>query len=74
MTKWFSRLVRHQVVITVTGGTTYRGMVLHGDKHGVTLSQVEVLPVDGEPVEVAGHCVFLREQITEPIQVPGGVR
>lgn len=72
MTKWFSRCMRRQVVITTTGGTTYRGYIVEGDRHAVVLSQVELLPVDGEPVEMSGVCVVLREQIAEPIQLPGG--
>ncbi len=70
--KWYSRLERKQVVITTKGGTTYRGYIADGDRHSMLMSQVELLPTEGEPVEMKGNVVVLREQITEPIQIPGG--
>lgn len=69
---WYRRLERKQVVITTKGGTTYRGYIADGDRHSVLLTQVELLPTEGEPVEMQGVCVVLKDQITEPIQIPGG--
>lgn len=69
---WYRRLERKQVVITTTGGTTYRGYIADGDRHSILLTQVELLPTEGEPVDMKGVSVILKEQIAEPIQIPGG--
>ena len=69
----FRCLEHRQVVITTTGGTTYRGSVLNGGHHALELTQVEMLKDDGDVVEMQGHCVVPHDIIVEPIQVPGGI-
>lgn len=69
---WYRRLERKQVVITTKGGTTYRGYIVDGDRHTVLLTQVELLSSAGDPVDMKGVAVVLKDQITEPIQIPGG--